>query len=418
MDDETAAPVARAALMNSVLEPYVVPYCCYLRSRRYAAHTRHIYLGCVAHFARWLSAEGLGVEQADEQAGRRFISTHLPHCSCPPPVRRKPHEIRAAVSHLHRVLRSCGLLRASPPGGTGPIVSELAAFDRYMGAVRGLAANTRRQRVRIVGTFLAERFGDGPLALADLTTVQLSRFVLGTGNGKKRSAGTVQVMTGALRCYLRFRALAGDPVGMLAETIPAAAHWRLASLPDVLSLAEVDQLLGSFGDTVPSCKRAYAMVRCLLDLGLRASEVARLQLDDVDWRAGTLRIAPGKSRRSDLLPLPVETGRAIADYLRAERPTTTNRAVFVRHVAPYDEPIRASAVQRAVREAYRRCGWTRTRVHALRHSVASRLLRQGRPLKEIADVLRHRSLDTSAIYAKVDDVRLAAVALPWPGRTA
>jgi len=416
MDDETAAPFARAALMNSVLAPYVAQYCCYLRNRRYAAQTRHIYLGCVAHFSRWLAAEGLGLEEANEQAGRRFVSTHLPHCDCPPPVRRKPHEVRAALSHLHRVLRSCGARAAPPPGDTGPIASELAAFDRYMGAVRGLAASTRWQRVRIVGAFLAGRFGDGPLALAELTTAELSRFVLGTGDDKGRSAGTVRVMAGALRCYLRFHGLAGDPVAALAETIPAAAHWRLATLPDVLSPAEIDQLLGSFGEAVPSRKRAYAMVRCLVDLGLRAGEVARLQLDDLDWRAGTLRVAQGKSRRTDLLPLPVETGHAIADYLRAERPPTTNRAVFVRHVAPYDEPIRANAVQRAVREAYRRCGWTRTRVHTLRHSVASRLLRQGRPLKEIADVLRHRSLDTSAIYAKVDDMRLAAVALPWAGR--
>ncbi len=418
MDDETVAPVARAALMNTMLGPYVAQYCRYLRHRRYAAQTRHTYLGCIAHFARWLAVEGLGLDEADEQAGRRFVSTHLPHCGCPPPVRRTRHEVRAAVSHLHQVLRSCGALPESAPGDTGPIASELAAFDRYMDAVRGLAANTRQQRGRIVGTFLAECFGDGPLSLADLTTAELSRFVLGTGAGKRRSAGTVQVMAGALRCYLRFRGLTGDPIGALADTIPVAAHWRLASLPDVLSPAEIEQLLSSFGDAVPSCKRAYAMVRCLVDLGLRAGEVARLQLDDLDWRAGTLRIAQGKSRRTDLLPLPVETGRAIADYLRAERPTTTNRAVFVRHVAPYDEPIRASAVQRSVREAYRRCGWTRTRVHVLRHSVASRLLLQGRPLKEIADVLRHRSLDTSAIYAKVDKVRLAAVALPWPGRTA
>jgi integrase/recombinase XerD len=418
MDDETAAPVARAALMSSVLGPYVAQYCRYLRDRRYAAPTRHIYLGCVAHFARWLATQGLGLEQADEQAGRRFVGTHLPHCNCPPPVRRMPHEVRAALSHLHRVLRSCDALAASPPGDAGPIASELAAFDRYMDAVRGLAANTRRQRVRIVGAFLAGRFGDGPLVLAALTTAELSRFVLGTGNGKRRNAGTIQVMAGALRCYFRFRGLAGDPVGALAETIPAAAHWRLASLPDVLSQTEIDQLLGSFDAAVPSCKRAYAMVRCLADLGLRASEVARLQLDDLDWRAGTLRVAQGKSRRADVLPLPVETGRAIADYLRAERPQTANRAVFVRHVAPYDEPIRTGVVQRAVRDAYRRCGWTRTRVHTLRHSVASRLLRRGRPLKEIADVLRHRSLDTSAIYAKVDDVRLAAVALPWPGRAA
>jgi integrase/recombinase XerD len=129
-------------------------------------------------------------------------------------------------------------------------------------------------------------------------------------------------------------------------------------------------------------------------------------------------VAQGKSRRTDVLPLPAETGRAIADYLRTERPPTMNRAVFVRHVAPYDKPIRTDVVRRAVLAAYRRCGWTRTRVHVLRHSVASRLLRQDAPLKEIADVLRHRSLDTSAIYAKVDDARLATVALPWPGRAA
>jgi len=417
MDDETRVPAARTALMDSVLGPYVAHYCDYLRDRRYAAQTRHIYLGCIEHFARWLSAEGLELEAADEQAGRRFIGSHLPHCHCPPPVRRMPHEVRAALSHLHRVLRTCGALPASPPGHAGPIGPELAAFDRYMGAVRGLAANTRRQRVRIVGRFLTERFGDSPLVLAELTAADLKRFVLGDG-GKRWSAGTIQVMAGALRCYLRFRGLAGDPIGALAGAIPAAAHWRLATLPEVLSQAEIDQLLGSFAEPFPSCKRAYAMVRCLADLGLRADEVARLRLDDLDWRAGTLRVAQGKSRRADVLPLPAETGRAIADYLQAERPDTANRAVFVRHVAPYDEPIRAGVVRRAVLEAYSRCGWTRTRVHILRHSVASRLLRQGTPLKEIADVLRHRSLDTSAIYAKVDDVRLAAVALPWPGRAA
>lgn len=417
MEDETIAPAARTALMDSVLGPYVAQYCSYLRERRYAAQTRHTYLSCVAHFARWLAAEGLELEAVDEQAERRFIGSHLPRCDCPPPVRRMPHEVRAALSHLHQVLRMCGALAAPPPGHAVHIGPELAAFDRYMDTVRGLAANTRRQRVRIVGGFLAERFGGDPLMLAALTADDLKRFVLGDG-GKRRSAGTIGVMAGALRCYLRFRGLAGDPVGALAGTILAAAHWRLATLPEVLSQAEIDQLLGSFGEPFPSYKRAYAMVRCLADLGLRADEVARLRLEDLDWRAGTLRVAQGKSRRADVLPLPFETGRAIADYLQAERPETANRAVFVRHVAPYDKPIRAGVVRRAVLEAYRRCGWTRTRVHILRHSVASRLLRQGTPLKEIADVLRHRSLDTSAIYTKVDDVRLAAVALPWPGRAA
>jgi integrase len=318
MDDETTAPVARAVLMNSVFGPYVARYCCYLRDKRYAVGTRHTYLGCVAHFARWIAAETLGLEEADEQAGRRFVSNHLPHCDCSPPVSRKRDDVKAALSHLHRVLRSCGALAAPPPSNIGPITSELAAFDRYMDAVRGLAANTRRQRVRIVGTFLTKRFGDGPLALADLTTADLRRFVLGSGDDSGWSAGTVQVMAGALRCYLRFRGVAGDPVGAMAETIPAAAHWRLASLPDVLSPAEIDQLIGSFDDSVPSRKRAYAMVRCLADLGLRAAEVARLQLDDLNWQEGTLRIAHGKSRRTDLLPLPVATepGFAVLGHTR------------------------------------------------------------------------------------------------------
>lgn len=417
METQIVTPVASLALMNGVLGPYVTAYCIYLRERRYAARTRHTYLGCVAHFARWLAAEGLELEAIDEQAGRRFIGSHLQHCDCTRPAQRMVHEVRAALSHLQRVLRTCGAVPVSPPSRVGPIGQELIEFDRYMGAVRGLATNTRRQRKRIVGRFLRERFADGPLRLATLTEADLKRFVLGDGS-KRWSAGTIGVMAGAMRCYLRFRGLAGDPVGALAGTIPAAAHWRLATLPEVISQAEIDQLLGSFGEQFPSYKRAYAMVRCPADLGLRAGEVARLRLDDLDWGAGTLRVAQGKSRRTDVLPLPVETGRAIADYLRAERPQTANRAVFVRHCAPYDEPIGAGVVRRAVLEAYRRCGWTRTRVHILRHSVASRLLRQGAPLKEIADILRHRSLDTSVIYTKVDDVRLAAVALPWPGRAA
>lgn len=120
MDDETAAPLARAALLNSVLGPYVAHYCCYLRDRRYAAQTRHIYLGCVAHFARWLAAEGLSLEDANEQAGRRFVSAHLPLCDCLPPVRRKPHEVRAALSHLHRVPGAVGHARHRRPATPGP----------------------------------------------------------------------------------------------------------------------------------------------------------------------------------------------------------------------------------------------------------------------------------------------------------
>ena len=157
------------------------------------------------------------------------------------------------------------------------------------------------------------------------------------------------------------------------------------------------------------------MVRCLTDLGLRCSEVIKLRLDDIDWHEGPIRLVGTKTRRADILPLPVTTGSAIAAYLRDERPSTRNRAVFVRHAAPYDKPIEKGVVRRTVLAAYRGCGWKRSQVHILRHSVASRLLRAGTPMKDIADILRHRSLDSSAIYTKVDVNRLALVALLWPG---
>ncbi|UEM07201.1 tyrosine-type recombinase/integrase (plasmid) [Skermanella rosea] len=407
-------PQTRSWLMDSVLGPYAPGYCSYLLGRRYAVSTARIYVYCVAHFAHWATAEQLGLDRIDEMTARRFLADHLPKCDCPAPVRRMPHEIRAALSHLFVVLRASGAIAAGA-GKADPLRTELAAFDRYMDQVGGLAATTREGRVNILRRFLVGRFGSGPIVASDIAPDELRRFVL--GRDEPRSAGTVAVIGGALRCYLRFRALSGDRVEALLGAIPSAAHWRLAALPETLSEAEVEQMLHSFDPPFPSSRRAYAMVRCLVDLGLRAAEVVALRLEDIDWHAGTLRLAASKSRRVDILPLPAETGRAIADYLQAERPQTANRAVFVRHVAPYDEPIGPGVVRRAARDAYRRCGWTRSRVHILRHSMASRLLRAGTPLKEVADVLRHRSLDTSAIYAKVDVDRLAAVASPWPGRT-
>jgi len=143
--------------------------------------------------------------------------------------------------------------------------------------------------------------------------------------------------------------------------------------------------------------------------------VVRLRLDDIDWQVGTVRISAGKARRADVLPLPQTTGEAITDYLLHERPKTTCRAIFVRHVAPLGEPVGRRVVQQALHAAYRRLGWDRTRIHILRHTLASRLLNAGTPMKEIADILRHRSIVTSATYTRVDVTRLSAVALPWPG---
>jgi len=159
------------------------------------------------------------------------------------------------------------------------------------------------------------------------------------------------------------------------------------------------------------------MARCLLDLGLRVSEVAALQLDDLNWQDGTVRVGAGKSRRADVFPLPVLTGRAIVEYLRQARPPSPSRAVFVRARAPLDAPITTEIVRYAVRMAFARCGLgTRyTGTHVLRRTTATQMRWAGASLKQIADVLRHRSLDTTTIYTKIDRPQLATVAAPWPG---
>ena len=149
--------------------------------------------------------------------------------------------------------------------------------------------------------------------------------------------------------------------------------------------------------------------------GLRSIEINRLQLADIDWRMGTVTLKRTKSRRQDILPLPIDTGRALEAYIRHERPKTSDKAVFVRHVAPFDEPVGVDAIRRVVRDAFRRVGISHGRSHALRHTLACRLIGQGGSIKEVADVLRHRSLNTSLIYAKLDQGALAGVALPWPG---
>ncbi len=403
-------PQPRAWLEGSILRPYVSQYAEQLQRRRYAPNTQRAYLRCVAHFAHWLSQEGYDLEAIGQGAVMRFLSEHLPACACPDPVRRFHHELQAALGHLLEVLEACGVALQYPARNFA-IERELTRFDIHMRDVWGLAESTRRRRCRVVGEFLVEHFGERPISMTTVKATSIRRFILGEQGRGPAAAAAIGV---TIACYLRFRSMSGDRINELKAAIPRVARWRLASLPEVLTDAEIEELLSSFDRSFPSRLRAYAMVRCLIDLGLRSGEVVKLQLDGIDWANGTINLVGTKSRRTDALPLPPATGAAIAAYLREERPATSNRAIFVRHVAPYDEPITTKSVKRAVLAGYQRCGWTRTGVHILRHSAASRLLRAGAPMKEIADILRHRSLDTSAIYAKVDLTNLAAVALPWP----
>jgi site-specific recombinase XerD len=400
-------------LRESPLAAHVDAFERYLCERRYAAVTKEKYIGCLAHFARWMSQRQLDAEHLDEDTVGRFLDGHLPQCRCAGPVSCARGDLQAALGHLLAVLRANAVIGERMPGTT-PVDDELCRFDEHMDHVRGLVPKSRTQHLRTVRRLLVERFGEGCVVLSAITPDDVRQFVARQSE-RYRTPGSAATSISALRGYFRFRATRGDRVHALLGVLSYPANWQQASLPKALSCAEVARLVASLGGEGPSARRAAAMVRCALDLGLRRGEIAKLSLDDIDWRAGTITLRRTKSRREDRLPLPEATGRAIADYLKLERPQTASRAVFVRRIAPCDRPLGPDGVGKTIRQAYARAGLPYTRAHLLRHTLASRLLASGSSLKEVADVLRHRSLNTTLIYAKLDSRTLAAVALPWPG---
>lgn len=293
------------------------------------------------------------------------------------------------------------------------IADELRRYNDHLRDVRGLAAETRRNRCRIVGQFLRKKFAGGVVTMAKLRAVDIRRFIARQLGESPSHSAAAQVAT-ALRSYLRYRIVCGDSVAGLSAAISSPVQWKLASLPRALKPDEVQQLLAAlpYGRKP---RRGYAIVRCALDMGLRAGEIANLSIDDIDWREGTVTLKGTKSRRQDILPLPMTTGQALADYLQHERPATASRALFLCRRELRDLPVTTHVIHNVIRRACQRAGLPGSGSHVLRHTLACRLVENGSSLKEVADVLRHRSLETTRIYAKLDTPNLAGVALPWPG---
>ena len=410
-------PTLRAWLLEGPLSAQVPAYIARLRRGRYATNTSARCLNGVAHFAHWMSMCHLPASMLDEGCIDQFLRYHLPRCDCLGGALRTPSEAHAALVPMLEILRAEGVI-ARPPAPAGPIADELRSYDAHMRDARGLAAGTRTGRLRIVERLLVTKFAGRPVVVGELQTDDIRQFIADQLDALGTTSNAITIAS-TLRAYLRYRATQGDTVQPLLAVIASPAHWSMASLPRGLKPEEVDRLLSSFTSALPSPRRGYAVVRLALDLGLRGIEISRLQLADIDWRQGTVTLKRTKSRRQDLLPLPTTTGRALEAYLRHERPKTSDAAVFVRRLAPHDEPIGVDAIRRIVRDAFRRAGIPHGRGgHALRHTVACRIVNQGGSIKEVADVLRHRSLNTSMIYAKVDHGALSGVALPWPGSSA
>jgi integrase/recombinase XerD len=384
-----------------------------LCSLGYADTTVSFYEQGSIHFSFWLAKRRINPSQVKESHFTDFLSRHAALCDCPFGGVRQQKTVRAGLGHFATILRSAGYLAPAEAKDVG-VGLEVRRFDDYMLNTVGLQDATRLYRRRYVREFLNEFFPSGDIDASRLAPKSIVSYL--SKRGSRLKAASTKVLASSLRSYFRFLQLHGRCKEDLVLAVPAAASWRLASLPPALTDEDIARLLSAFDRGTVAGRRDYAITRCLLDLGLRAQEVARLRLDDVDWRKGILRIVDTKSRRDDELPLTGTVGAAIAAYIRRGRPTTTSREVFLRLRAPVGQCITRSTIGNLILRAAARAGMesTLTGPRILRHTAATRMLRRGVSIKEIADVLRHRCLDTTTIYTKVDLPRLTAVALPWP----
>jgi integrase/recombinase XerD len=290
----------------------------------------------------------------------------------------------------------------------------LVAFDEHLRRTRGVCPETRLNYLRYARGFLDAVVGDGPVDLGRVSVADVVGFV--SGATARYRPSTVQVLATSLRSFLRFLRAEGVRVDRLEEAVPMVSGRWLVSVPRHLGSAELARLIASLDSSSPVRLRDRAILLLAARLGLRASEVARLSLDDVDWRSGTVRVLTRKTGHGAVLPLSCEVGEAIAAYLERGRPASEERRLFLLHCERVGEPIDRRVVGDAVRRALRRAGISAPArgANLLRHSLATDLLVRGASLKEIADLFGHRALSSTQVYAKVDVAALRDVALGWP----
>jgi len=380
-----------------------------LADRGFAAATATYALRLLADLSTWLQGQGRSVAGLDESMVEAFLRHRY--------QRRRPNrEDHPTLARLLAQLREAAVAAPLRPAvASGEQSAIKAAFRQHLIGQRNLAPATVRRYLDTVGRFLDGRFATSPpLELGALGAQDVNRFML--EQARRYSAGHVQLLASALRGFLRFLRQTGAIATDLAHCVPAPARRQLAGLPKFMPAEDVERLLQTSNRDGPQGRRDYAILLLLARLGLRAQEIASLRLEDVDWDAGELAIH-GKGGGVERLPLPWEVGEALSRYLRAVRPACSTRQVFVCLRAPRRGFRNGNAVGTIVCRALARADLhpSHRGAHLLRHSLATRLLRHGASLVEIGELLRHRNLDTTRIYAKVDERTLGALALPWPG---
>lgn len=362
-------------------------------------------MGLAAHLSRWMDAEGIGLGEMSGVVIGRFLV-----------VRRADYTSHYSLQALRPVLeylRSEGMVPPEQaPVPTSPMEVLLAQFRGHLVDGRGLSVPVADAYAHWVSPFVRDVVGaDACAEVVGLTAGDVAGFL--SSRLPLMTRKTAQMTACALRSFLRFLHAENLVEVMLWDAVPMVAHRRLSGLPQPLDQEQVAAMLDVCDRSIATGRRDFAVIKVLHRMGLRCGEVAGLRLDDVDWRAGVVTIR-GKGGRIDRLPLPVDVGEAIVDYLRDGRPHSTARTVFVKAVAPH-APLERSSLSCIVARAANRAGLGTIHAHRLRHTAASQTLNEGASLEEVSHLLRHASPATTAIYAKTDLTRLASLTRPWPG---
>lgn len=390
------------------LAPFIDGFAARLSELQYQRETARRKFRAVADLSLWLARERRGARSLDERAIRRFFEHHHRYDSF------RSGDVSAGMVMLG-LLREQGVAPPHPARIDRRHAVE-KDFERFLREERRLSQASLDNSLPFVRRFLAQRFGRGPIVLKELAASDVTEFVL--QSIRTCSPSRAKLLVGALRSFFRFLLMRGEIAADLAGAVPTVADWRLSTVPKGIERGEVQRLLRSCDCRTTPGRRDYAVLLLLARLGLRAGEVAALTLDDIDWKAGEISVR-GKGPRLDRLPLPPDVGKALVAYLH-RRPQCATRQVFLTVRAPVGELADHRSVSAIVERGLTRAGLDPPRkgAHVLRHALASDMLRRGASLPEIGELLRHRRLDTTAIYAKVDLGALRALAQPWPGGAA
>ena len=360
----------------------------------------------IADFSGWIKRKEIAVRSLDAHDVDRFLR-----------LRQREKRVRrgdpTALRRMLAMLREKGVVKREP-AASNALAKVTAEFQRYLLHERGLSPATLRNYVPVIEQFLSESFGDETPNVRLLCASDITKFVV--RQAYRLSPVRAGLVVTALRSFFRYLRHRGKVSIDLSGCVPTVPNWSLSTLPRFIPTKDVERILKCCDRRSSVGRRNYAILLLLARLGLRAGEVVGLTLDDIDWNAGQITIR-GKGGRSVPLPLAADVGAALAAYLRKDRPRCVSRRAFIRHRAPLIGFANASAISTLVMRAIKHAGVESAHkgAHALRHSLATTLLRQGGSLDEIGELLRHKSPNTTAIYAKVDVTALHTLALPWPG---